>query len=548
MFLAGVIALVIARYMFTAGQGPIVIYAPHDDWLYVLRAYHLLTDGTLGPYDARTLVKLPGISFFLAGNRLLAIPYQLTMFLLYAGAGLYFVLALKRCGVGAWALLAGYTLYLFNPVTLDTGWYRVLREPLSICVLMLMLGAMTYILQARREGRGAGPHVAVLSGAFGLGLLVREDDVLLYAPMVCFGAILLWEQRRRPGGFWAAGALSTVLAVVSPFAAAKAVDFAMRTYVERSYGLPLLQDFSEGEFPRLIAAMRSVNAKKDNRHVMISQEALQKIRNAVPELAPIIDRLPPPHPTSESCVRFGICSEWTNSHFPFWLKEIAAAVHQPTSLLDSEAYLARLADAVEAACSDGRLECHGNVRGLLPRFELRWTRAAWTEAIAAVQMMILPSVDTSANTTSADSLKPGQASIFSLILAQPIRARSLRGADSVPDLPAHVTNAGLIAILRIIASIMAIAAMVFGAFAVISGQRGPLNWLWLVIAIFASTRLLALTYVSIFMGRLDPRLYFGMHVLLVMCGAIALSSLLGRRIRGRLGHSSVPNEPRAKAC
>ena len=75
--------IIIFRFALTADLGVHTIYAPHDELLYILRAYSLLTDGSLGIYDARTLVKLPGFSFFLAALRFLGFE---TRFCDYASA------------------------------------------------------------------------------------------------------------------------------------------------------------------------------------------------------------------------------------------------------------------------------------------------------------------------------------------------------------------------------------------------------------------------------------------------------------------------------
>jgi hypothetical protein len=52
------------------------------------------------------------------------------------------------------------------------------------------------------------------------------------------------------------------------------VNQSARAYVEAHYGLPILHDMSEGEFPRLMAAIRSVDSGPDNRLVMAPQETL----------------------------------------------------------------------------------------------------------------------------------------------------------------------------------------------------------------------------------------------------------------------------------
>jgi len=69
-----VTVFVLLKLFLLSGSAVQMVYSLHDDELYVSRAFHLLMDGRLGPYDSRLLEKLPGISLWLAGNRLLGIP------------------------------------------------------------------------------------------------------------------------------------------------------------------------------------------------------------------------------------------------------------------------------------------------------------------------------------------------------------------------------------------------------------------------------------------------------------------------------------------
>ena len=108
----------------------LIQYAPQDDGLYIVRAYYLLRENGFGPYDARTLVKLTGMSFWLAGGRLLGLPYLLTTNILYILAGCYLLVGALQCGARKPVALVAFVLYLFNPITLGNEWVRVLREPL----------------------------------------------------------------------------------------------------------------------------------------------------------------------------------------------------------------------------------------------------------------------------------------------------------------------------------------------------------------------------------------------------------------------------------
>jgi len=364
---------------------------PHDDGLYVSRAYYLLLGQGMGPYDARLLVKLPGLSLWLAGIRFLGIPYLFSINFLYILAGVYFIAVLLRRGdFNRFLLLGAFVLYVFNPVTLAPQWFRVLREPLLISLLILMLSSMLFILGELPDRRVPYLHMIIFSVVFAFALLVREEDQLLYVLLFLFYIVFVWQAKKhitlRPVASW----MKIVAVLALPLIAAYVSNTATRSFIAKHYGAPLLYDFGEGEFPKLIAAMRSVVSKKDNRHVMITQEALGKLRQAVPRLAPVIDRLPPPSLGSYSCQRFRVCSEWTNGWMLFWIKDAAFQTGLTPDLPQAQEFFRKARLDIVNACQDGRLQCQDRGTGLLPPFELRWTRAYVREWMGIMKMIMQP--------------------------------------------------------------------------------------------------------------------------------------------------------------
>lgn len=590
----GVSILVLLKLLLVSGGAVQMVYSPHDDGLYVSRAFHLLMGGGLGPYDARLLVKLPGISLWLAGNRLLGIPYLLSINLLFALAGVYFISALNRLNVNRLLLILVFGLYLFNPVTIDHQWFRVMREPLSISLLVLMLASMLFVLGYLQEKRFAIIHIAVLAVAFSFALMVREEDRLLYALLAMFVGLALWKYWPVYHGQSWLKRLGVLFLIFLPFTLAAVGNGVMRSYVERHYGAPLLHDFGEGEFPRLIAAIRSVESRKDNRHVMITQEALGKIRVAVPVFAPVIDRLPVPSPTSYSCGRFKVCSEWTNGWELFWIKDAAFQAGFTPTLLAGQSYFRNVRLEIERACQEGRLQCRDKGQGLLPPFELRWTRAFLQEMSGVLKMMTMPGIgvvgippatypvdvdygrmyqmvtmshhyDSQLQSNNLNEVWKNQPQDIYLGLKywlrypdiatnqvfgaeaggeplgaqvhyerhgqhegriwQEVSAKQVSGFASpldswkAKDLKLH-ENFGLA--LEILGAVAFLLRLCFWR----KAPLGPLMWIALIFTLFTGLRLLAISYVSVYMGSLDVRLFFSTYVLVLLMAPLIIADLL----------------------
>jgi hypothetical protein len=386
----GVGFLVLLKLFMLSGTAVPMFLSPHDSGLYVSRAFYLLKDGSFGPYNSQLLIKQPGLSLWLAGIRLLGVPYLLSINLLFTLAGIYFISALKRCGVNQLLLLLVFGLYLFNPVTIDHQWFHVMREPLSVSLLVLLLASMLFVFVHLNDKCFPTKHLIMLAVVFSFAVMVREEDKLLYVLLSIFISLILlifWSTFR--GANWKLRSIMMFI-VFLPFFLALNVNMIMRGYIERHYGAPILYDLGEGEFPQLIGAIRSVESKVDNRLIMVTQEALGKIRVAVPAFAPVIDRLPPPSETSYSCLRNKVCTEWTNGWELFWIKDSAFTAGLTPSLTEGQAYFRSIRLEIQRACQDGRLKCKDKGQGLFPPFELRWTSAFLKEMIGVLRMVIAP--------------------------------------------------------------------------------------------------------------------------------------------------------------
>jgi len=386
-----VVFLALFKLVLTSDLAIQLVYGPHDQSLYTFRAFHLLSGGHMGPYDARLFVKLPGLSFWLAAIRFLGIPYLFSINLFYLLAGAYFLAALLRhMSLNRLLLLGSFILYCFNPVTLDHQWFSILREPLSICLFVIMLAAMLFILCNLLKGRFQLSHALIFAASFAFSPLVREEDRLLYAALIAFSLVLIWYGKRT--GYLAKRRNIVCLAtvIVMPLVLAYTANAATRHYYSKWYGTPILHDLGQGEFPKLIAAMRSVESEKQDRLVMITQEALGKMRQTIPSLRPVIDRLPPPGRDSYSCERFGVCSEWTNGWMVFWIKDAAYDAGLTPDSVSAQRYFRQARLDIEQACKDGRLACRKTGDGLFPPPGIKWTGAYLREAVAIVKMTAKP--------------------------------------------------------------------------------------------------------------------------------------------------------------
>ncbi len=517
-------ACVLARLALTSDLSVEITFAPWDDSLYVKRAHHLLAGEAFGPYDGRLLGKYPGISLWIAGVRMLGIPFLVSVNALYVGAGVYFAAALLRCGVSRWLVLVSFALYLFNPITFGYEWIRAIREPLATGLMVLMIAAIAHVLAGLREGRVPWGHLAVFAPVFAFSLFVREDDRLLWALPVLFAAAVTgYAARRRPlAPQWMVFAAA---AVIAPAMLGAAYEYALRAYIERHYGLPTLHELSEGEYPRLLAAIRSIRTAKDNRMVMVPQAALEKLRTEAPSFGPVVDRLPKPHGGTWSCELHGVCSEWSNGWIPFMIKDEAFRAGLTPNLAAGQAYFKRVRSEIERACSERRLACIDKGTGLVPPMELRWTRAYLSEGWRIAKLALAPDNNAipEVPVTYRVPLELGrlyQAATMTDYFDTELQSRlgerpaSRLYVNPLADLRATLRSPYLLAgSALIIAALAALAARSWIAHRLPLGPLALAAW---VFVLYSAFKLAALSYVAVFMGGFTARLVFPTYAVLII--------------------------------
>jgi hypothetical protein len=508
LFAAGVGLLVALKLVLSSDLSVQVRYSPHDDSLYTERALHLLAGEGFGPYDSRVLVKYPGLSLWLWVTRSVGIPFLLSIHALYIASGLYLLIAFMKLGASRWVLLAALALYLFNPTTFSEDWLRVMREPLDTALLVGMVGAMAYVLVRLKDGPAWG-HLAVFCIAFAFSMFVREENRLLWALLAIFFVALLWRAKavatldRRMIVF-------LVAALAAPAVLAKACEHALREFVESYYGLPIVHDFVEGEFPRLLAAIRSIESTKDNRMVMVTQDRLAKLEKQVPAFAPVVERLPKPGPATLSCRLHGVCSEWSNGWMPFWIKDEAYQAGLTPSLAAAQDYFQRVRTEIENACAAGRLRCSPNGDGFLPPMELRWTRAYVAEGYRLARMALAPELYPK---VAIPVVEPSEK------VRQMYQAMGMRPTDMTVSEPLARIRAALVAPHQILAAFLLIAAL--GALALrlwIADlvPLGPIALIGVIVGLYAILRLATLTYVAVYIGPFTSRIVFSIYAVSVL--------------------------------
>jgi hypothetical protein len=531
--------LIALKCWMISGQFLDLHFAVHDDVLYIRRAAALLEGNGFGSFDSRTLAKYPGLSFWIAGMHFAGIPFLHSVHAILMLAALYFSLALRAAGASTAVALATLALILFNPITWSVDWVRVFREPLSTGLSLGLAASVLFLLRHAARGRRAWLHLGVLAAGFAFSVYLREEDRLLWL-LLALTALAVTVTMHRAGALSAPGGRAFALACFCvPTLLAAVHGGALRAFAEHWYGMGIIHDLDEGEFPRMLAAIRSIESRKENRMVMVTQETLQSLRREVPQFAPVIDRLPPPGPATVSCKLHGVCTEWSNGWMPFWIKDAAFTAGLTPTQSQAQRYFQQIREAIEAACAQRRMHCAPKGDSLVPPMELRWSRAWFTEVSRIATMILLPRPEVGMSRHTAVGMPSELArELMAVTLStHHVRIPSTNGLYENSENPVDSLQSRLEAIItlpvRYGTALLITLAIVLGLYRACTGP--PHSWSAievsaLVLGGYLLIRLAILGWVAVFMGPLDYRIALSSHIL---CVAFALPILAQQAILRR---------------
>jgi hypothetical protein len=343
--------------------------AVHDDRLFMKLAAHLVRGEWLGPYDQFTLAKGPVYSFFIAANFWVGTPLALMQQLLYVGACATVIWALAPVMKSGWARLLAFSFLVYNPLTYEgEAMTRILRQHLTVPLGVIVAAGVIALVLRRKESWGIRAPWAVGTGlALGLFWNTREEGIWIMPMIGMVGLALAIEAGRqgwRPLRAWGILAALVVFTAWIPTGVISALN-------AKHYGWFGAVEFRASEFKDAYGALTRVTVGPNLSLVPVSREA----RLAIYEVSPAFAELRPHLEDG------GVAAKWMNhdlhpetegQYLSGWFMwafrdAVAASGHgaTPQGFID---FCGRLADEVNRACDEGRIESTGSRSGFLSRW------------------------------------------------------------------------------------------------------------------------------------------------------------------------------------
>lgn len=355
----------------------------HDDRLFLNLAHHLLSGEWLGPYNQFTLIKGSVYPLWIATAFVLGLPLLLSQHLLYIAACGAFIQAVRPLVQRPLWLVLIYSALLFNPMSYTAAMTRVIRGGIYPALTLFVVAmACGFLLRYQAPLRTRFLWVLGLGISLALFWLTREGGIWLI-PLVLFfiGLSAVKLARRKPLDYKGLG-----LCLV-PFIIWGAGVAGIALINFNYYGVFRTNDVKSAPFLAAYGALTRVKHEHWRPTVPVSAEVRERVYRVSPafaELKPFLERKGAwrGHPSL-----YG--SDIGGAHFMWALRWAAALKGYYRSASSADAYYWRLANEVNKACKEKRLECGPKRATLMPPWHSEYTipllHTLWRATLYLVQ-------------------------------------------------------------------------------------------------------------------------------------------------------------------
>lgn len=372
--------------------------AVHDDALFVRLARHLAAGEWLGQYDNLTLAKGMFYPLFIAISQFLSIPLKMAEQAIYLAASASAAgLARKHAG-NNYLGVALFAALSFNPVLWHVDLARVIREGLYVGLsLMVIALAVMIVFPGPIVSRSSFLGRAIKG--FGLGFvgaafyLTREEGIWLAPALIVVIAVALIGilLPRRTSSPSLPNRFAQLKAIALPSALALVVFLATNGFVAtlnyQHYGVFATNEFKTKSFLRAYGSITRIRPNEWQHYVLFPKDARQRAYAVSPAAQELAGSLEGPlaeawRINSCSTAKDTVCSEVLAGWLMWEFRDAVRDAGHYATAAQAMSFYNTLADQIDSACDDGRLECLPRRATMATPF--RWELAGETAMSAKV--------------------------------------------------------------------------------------------------------------------------------------------------------------------
>lgn len=333
----------------------------YDDLLQIHKAMAVSAGFWLGGYGPLTLVKGVGFPLLTALFHSLHLPYILAYHLLYVGACVLFIAAIKPVAKQKWLRFAVFVFMLFNPIAFSAQITRLYRDiGYYALALYCIAAALGFLLRCNTPKGGPG-YIALCGFALALAATTREDSHWLYiyaAACLLAYLVLRFVVYKKQWKKLVAAPLLLVLGYCLFVLPICGINY-------HQYGVFTTDTYTRGPYAEAYGALSRINNPQQDPHIAIAKEQrmqLYALSPAFAELQEVLDGEDSPYQ-----VWVQVQGEYKTGYFSLIFREAVADIGYTTARTANE-YYTRLANEVNAVCDAGLIPAGPRRSGITARY------------------------------------------------------------------------------------------------------------------------------------------------------------------------------------
>jgi hypothetical protein len=350
--------------------------ATHDDELMVNLANQIMNGNWLGTYGTLghlTLSKPPGYSIFLATTNFLPWPPTVTAHILlllgiFLIARELLIMGLSQRGVALWTAFAALTPAWFWDQT-----SRIYRESLLLALVALVVGLSLMSNRLIRDTSTnlnpaaiakASAAVLINGGVICFFYLTKPSWHAVFLVAVGISSIFLFIGKSLGLKLRILGVSSVLLCLLLPvFVGIKLVE--QKNF--ENYGVKVIDSFGNGQFPRALNLIYSIEDTEDRKYVDVTakmREKMYAVSDTALLLSPFLEANPGEGWRSQPCnTNLKICDE-SGPWFAWDLRDAVQNAGLGKDASEFEQTFKKIADDIESACEEKKITCER--KGIAP--------------------------------------------------------------------------------------------------------------------------------------------------------------------------------------
>ncbi len=360
----------------------VAVYHPHDAlwYLHSAKEWYWFGPFSEAPFGTPPFIRLPAYPLFIALVRLTGIPLRISIELMLLIAALVFSASLIKAGQSRIVAILIYTAIIFHPLTFQIN-NHALSDSFYAPVLLFAL-AVLIILLLKRDDVHRLRYALLAGGVLAVLWHVRQESIIILGLLLVYGLMALSKAglRKKP---WLEILRQLGATVLVPTLVVFFASLTVKTINYAKFGVFAADAVSAPGFTAARTALLRIQPMPPIRYVAFPREVRQRAYRVSPAFRESESYLEGPPgriwASFGSVLGMNLGDEINTGYFLWAMKQAATEAGYNKSERQQEEYFQRVANEINAACDDRRLQCRWVFSSLLdPHYQSYLPYLPWS--------------------------------------------------------------------------------------------------------------------------------------------------------------------------